>query len=119
MNSVERDFFKKLLQDKKLEIINNIKITRMDINILNSNNDVLDEADSASINIDNLIDESLSFQQKTELQEVEDALKKVETEEFGICEMCGTEISKERLKSKAFAKYCIECRLVYEKSNRI
>jgi DnaK suppressor protein len=44
------------------------------------------------------------------LQDVENALQKIENGTYGICENCNKEIPLERLKTKPEAKYCITCK---------
>ena len=43
-----------------------------------------------------------------------DTGKKIEAGTYGICDMCGVVIPLGRLKAKPFAKFCTECRTVYE-----
>jgi DnaK suppressor protein len=43
------------------------------------------------------------------LDEVNDALARIEQGTFGRCENCGQEISRERLKALPYARYCIRC----------
>ena len=43
------------------------------------------------------------------LDEVNDALARIEEGTFGRCENCGQEISRERLKALPYARYCIRC----------
>jgi RNA polymerase-binding protein DksA len=43
------------------------------------------------------------------LDEVNDALDRIEEGTFGRCENCGQEISRERLKALPYARYCIGC----------
>jgi DnaK suppressor protein len=43
------------------------------------------------------------------LREVEEALSRVETEEYGVCQECGEEISAKRLAAVPWAKYCVTC----------
>lgn len=43
------------------------------------------------------------------LQEINDALMRVEQGVFGLCEECGQPISKERLESIPYTRYCISC----------
>ncbi len=42
--------------------------------------------------------------------EVEDALHRIETGQFGICTNCGNNIQIDRLEAKPYASLCIECR---------
>lgn len=43
------------------------------------------------------------------LQEIDDALLRIQQGVFGLCEECGQVIAKERLESIPFARYCIQC----------
>jgi DnaK suppressor protein len=43
------------------------------------------------------------------LSQVEGALNKIETGNFGLCEQCESPINEKRLKAVPWVKYCIEC----------
>ena len=75
-----------------------------------------DEFDIASISTDQLIEQSISAQQKAELNEIDQALEKITNKTYGICDMCEEEIGTPRLKVKPHAKYCIACREIIEKT---
>ncbi|QLQ31133.1 MAG: TraR/DksA family transcriptional regulator [Candidatus Thiothrix singaporensis] len=44
-----------------------------------------------------------------ELKQVRAALKRIETDEYGICAKCGEEISAARLDALPYATLCIRC----------
>lgn len=44
------------------------------------------------------------------LEELEDALRRIERGTYGVCEGCGGNVGKPRLTAKPFARLCIECR---------
>jgi DnaK suppressor protein len=44
------------------------------------------------------------------LEELDDALHRIERGTYGTCESCGGAIAKARLTAKPFASLCIECR---------
>jgi len=44
------------------------------------------------------------------LQQVEEALGRIEEGTFGICEMCGQPIHPERLRALPYARLCIHCK---------
>ena len=52
--------------------------------------------------------------QLDELKQIEESLKKIDAGTYGICDMCGVVIPLGRLKAKPFARFCTECRTVYE-----
>ncbi len=117
MKDVDKNFFKDMLIDRKKQIQKNISETELE-KISMASNDLNDEADFASADIDNIIDDAIISQQGKELLEIDQALAKIETEEYGVCEMCEEQIGYSRLKVKPFAKYCITCRSIVEKSEK-
>lgn len=46
---------------------------------------------------------------KRRINDIEDALKKIEKGKYGLCEKCGNQIPLERLLIIPEASYCIEC----------
>jgi DnaK suppressor protein len=47
--------------------------------------------------------------------DIEHALEKVESGEFGKCERCGQEIATGRLEALPFARYCVECQEIVDR----
>ena len=47
---------------------------------------------------------------RTNLDDVEHALRRMDTGAYGTCERCGREIPLERLEAVPFARLCIECK---------
>lgn len=45
-----------------------------------------------------------------EVQEIEEALRRIREGTFGICEACGNRISRERLKAIPYARLCMPCK---------
>ena len=43
------------------------------------------------------------------IAEVDDALRRVDTSAYGVCERCGQPIAKERLAARPFARCCMAC----------
>jgi len=50
------------------------------------------------------------------LEDIDDALRKIDKGEYGCCEGCGEEIGRERLEAVPYARHCIRCRTDLEKS---
>jgi len=46
---------------------------------------------------------------RTELADIENALKRIKNNEYGICNKCGTEIELERLKAIPYTRTCKTC----------
>lgn len=45
-----------------------------------------------------------------ELEEIEEALSRIQDRSFGLCENCSKAIPKARLKAIPYARYCIPCK---------
>lgn len=52
---------------------------------------------------------SLTGGERDLLQDVEDALTKMDQGAYGVCESCGVEIGAARLLALPWARYCIDC----------
>lgn len=69
-----------------------------------------DDVDSANDNILLSADMRFSNREMLFLKKINNALSRVETEEFGMCEDCGAPISYERLKARPTSEMCIVCK---------
>jgi RNA polymerase-binding protein DksA len=50
------------------------------------------------------------------LEEIDEALERLDKGEYGRCESCGQEIPKARLEAIPYAKYCLSCKQEMERS---
>ncbi len=55
------------------------------------------------------LNSALKVHEKGMLQDIRDALKRIENGTYGICAHCGAEIRAERLEVIPYARLCIEC----------
>jgi DnaK suppressor protein len=96
------------LTRRRDELYERIKAFRRDQNeeMLSTPGDVMDVAKS-SIDVDThaSIIENLEHQ----LGEIDDALKRVDEAQYGVCLNCGLEIPIERLRAVPSAIYCVDC----------
>ena len=117
MQQSELKYFKEILESRKAQIIKNIRGVNAELDELNSL-ELNDEADYASVDNSSMVESAIVKQQEQELREIEVALSKIASGEYGICEMCEEPIGFQRLKVKPHAKYCIDCREIIEKSKK-
>ena len=68
--------------------------------------DVVDKAES-SYTKEFLL--SLSNTERKQLSLIDEALKRLNKGEYGICQMCQKKISKKRLDAVSWAPFCIDC----------
>ncbi|TLU65673.1 TraR/DksA family transcriptional regulator [Thalassotalea litorea] len=52
---------------------------------------------------------ALEFEAKIEIQQLSNAITRIENGSYGICQDCGEDIARERLKVQPAATKCIQC----------
>lgn len=115
MQESELNYFKEILESRKVQIIKNISGVNDELDQLNSL-ELNDEGDHASVNNNSMVESAIVSQQEKELSEIQVTLGKIVNGDYGICEMCEDPIGFQRLKVKPHAIYCIDCREIVEKS---
>lgn len=65
-------------------------------------------ADTATQTFQRERDQSIEERLEYELGEIDDAMERIESGEYGKCEKCGKQISDERLEILPATRYCIE-----------
>ena len=71
--------------------------------------------DEAVADLETSIDIASADRDARELEEVSDALARIDGPEFGICAKCGARIAWERLVAQPHAKCCLKCTALGEK----
>jgi DnaK suppressor protein len=108
LNKQERERYKKVLQERKQELNHQLSEFYSESKAVETGiaQDVGDKAES-SYTKEFLL--SLSDSERQKLGLIDEALKRVETPDFGICQSCGTKIAKKRLNVVPWAPLCIVC----------
>jgi DnaK suppressor protein len=108
MNKKDRDEFRKLLAAKKESIIRKLTNTITESKEMESNvaQDLVDKAET-SYTKEFLL--SLSDGEREQLLQIDEALKRLEHGEFGVCQVCQKEISGKRLHAIPWTSMCINC----------
>lgn len=87
---------------------------------LNPGNEALpDLGDQASAEADQNFILRLREREQRLLKKIEEAIDRINTGTFGICESCGGEISVKRLKARPVTTLCIECKTKQEADEKI
>lgn len=63
--------------------------------------------------------EQVDKQDKRKMEEIDLALTKLQSEQYGICEICGEEISEKRLEALPWTTKCIDCAAEMEKTSHM
>lgn len=74
-----------------------------------------DPADKASNSYTKELLFSQSTNDRTILTQIEEALQRMEDEEYGVCTNCGNEIQPKRLEALPWVRYCITCQDLFER----
>lgn len=108
MDKKEKERYKKKLLRKKKEIIEKLSEAYNTSKEVETGiaQDIVDKAES-SYTKEFLL--SLSNTERKQLSMIDGALKRIESCEFGTCEMCGEKISKKRLDAVPWTPFCINC----------
>ncbi len=112
-NKSQIDELKVILLERRDNILSNINSSRLNIDQLKEQ-DIKDDLDYAELVSDSFTEGMIANHQLEEFKQIEEALVKISQGTYGICDMCGIVIPLGRLKAKPFAKFCTECRTVYE-----
>jgi DnaK suppressor protein len=112
-NKNQIDELKVILLERRDNILSNINNSRLNIDQLKEQ-DIKDDLDYAELVSDSFTEGMIANHQLEEFKQIEESLVKISKGTYGICDMCGIVIPLGRLKAKPFAKFCTECRTVYE-----
>jgi DnaK suppressor protein len=58
---------------------------------------------------------NLSEAHHRQMQDIDAALARIDSGDYGICASCGEDISPRRMEVRPFSRYCIECKTDIEK----
>ncbi len=77
-----------------------------------------DVSDQASAEVDQGFSMRIRDRERKLLKKIDEALERMTTETYGICEGCGGEIPYKRLKARPVTTLCIECKTVQEREEQ-
>jgi DnaK suppressor protein len=78
-----------------------------------------DMSDQASAEVDQNFELRLKEREQKLLKKIDEALDRMATNTYGICERCGQEIPLKRLKARPVTTFCIECKTLQEQEEKI
>ncbi len=117
MNKAQLKKFKTLLEEKREEILRKARQT-LDEDMTFDADDLPDEMDLASSEYLQSFTFRLRGREKTFLDKISKALKKIDAGTFGVCEECEEEISVKRLEARPETTLCIRCKEDQERAEK-
>jgi DnaK suppressor protein len=109
--------FKKILEEKKEQLIKSAKESLHDDMRLDTN-DLPDEMDLASSEYFQSLTFRMRGRERFFLDKIDKALARIEDASFGICETCEEPISIKRLEARPETTLCIKCKEDQERVER-
>ncbi len=109
MNKREKEGNKKKLLKRKKEIVDALSEFYNETKEVENAGIAMDIADKAESSYTKEFLLSLSNTERKQLKLIDEALKRIERCDYGVCQMCGVRISKKRLDAVPWAPYCINC----------
>jgi DnaK suppressor protein len=116
------------MEKKKLDYFKNILIEEMKVlqgeagkTVTEMTTDALsfpDPTDRATQESDRNFELRIRDRERKLINKIKDALDRIESKEFGICDDCGEEIGEARLRARPVTTQCIDCKMVAEEKER-
>ena len=99
----------KLLAEREVIVI---KLNGNDLSIDDA--ETPDPVDLAVRNYSKNVQLAVSENDSRQLELIDEALERLEEEEYGVCQNCETEINPKRLAAIPWARYCLSCQELRE-----
>jgi RNA polymerase-binding transcription factor len=109
--------FQEMLQEKRRAVLDRARQTLSE-NMTLDTNDLPDEMDLASSEYIQSFEFRLRGREKSLLNKLDNALRKIEEGTFGTCEVCEEPIGKKRLEARPETTLCIRCKEDQERDER-
>jgi DnaK suppressor protein len=117
LNQKDMKRFKKLLEESKRNLLQSARKTLSEEATFDTD-DLPDEIDLASSEYTQSMVFRLRDREKFLLKKIDDALVRIESSTYGICEICEEEISIKRLEARPVTTMCIRCKEEQEKQEK-
>ncbi len=121
----ELDHFRKLLQEARKKIVGDLAHLEKD-SLNTSQRDAAGDlsgyslhiADMATDNFDREFNLDLASSEQQLLNQIDEALRKIDEGQYGVCETCSKPIAQKRLLAVPYTRLCIKCQSEEEKKSR-
>ena len=123
LDKKKREHYKKVLLEMKEKILRDINsMSQSSGGGVNESGDVsghvLHMADVATDMYDREFSLGLASTEREVLNQIDDALKRIEEDSFGICDGCQKPIPKARLDAIPYTTTCVQCQEKFENEGR-
>jgi len=117
MDTEKKEYFRGVLQEEMRVLLEEAGKTVSEMTADNTN--FPDPTDRATQESDRTFELRIRDRERKLINKIKEALDRIEEDTFGICEMCGEEISEARLKARPVTTLCIDCKTEQEKKEKL
>ena len=115
MNQRDINFFRRFLNRRMQELLSEAGKT---VEGMDEDKNFPDPTDRASLEADRNFILRIRDRERKLIFKIQEALRRLEEGEYGICESCGEEIGIARLKARPVTTLCIDCKSNQEVQER-
>lgn len=112
MEQDQLDYYRTLLKEKIEQLLNEAEKTVS--GMTGGNENFPDLSDRASRESDRNFELRIRDRERKLIKKMNEALARIDDGTFGICEVCGDEISEKRLMARPVTTLCINCKKAQE-----
>ena len=117
LKSEKMETYKALLTQKINELLSEAGKTVTEMT--NGKENYPDPNDRASLESDRNFELRIRDRERKLIMKMQEAIKRIEDGVFGICEVCGGQISEKRLIARPVTTLCIDCKTKQEKQEKL
>lgn len=116
MDAEKREQYRQLLMDEMKSLLSEADKTVHEMADDASN--FPDPTDRATQESDRTFELRIRDRERKLLNKIKEALDRLETDEYGVCEECGEHIGEARLKARPVTTLCIDCKMEAEQKEK-
>ena len=115
MAAIDVDFFRRLLNDRKQELLDEAGKT---VDGMDEDGNIADPTDRASLESNRNFILRIRDRERKLIAKIDEALERIDDGSYGKCEECGGDIGIERLRARPVTTLCIDCKSQQEEQER-
>lgn len=116
MNSEQLQKFRAMLENMRREIVSDVEQTISEMTDHQFNTP--DITDRATLESDRSFELRLRSREQHLLEKINEAIARIDSGIYGICEDCEEEIGLKRLEARPVATHCIDCKIKQEQREK-
>ena len=117
MNKQKLKYFRNLLLEQRRQAIEDLRADRA--TALEGNDGVEDAGEMSQVDLNQSTALNLASRQSQLIEEIDEALGRIEDGTYGQCSRCGKPLDEKRLRAMPTAKYDAECQAAIEAAQGI